>query len=54
MKDFPDVAVGPDGTSYAVWQDSRNGNADIFFSSLTSGGSAWAANVTISDDCHAR
>jgi RHS repeat-associated protein len=50
VKDFPDVAVGADGTSYAVWQDSRNGNADIFFSSLTSGGSTWAANVKISDD----
>jgi RHS repeat-associated protein len=50
VKDFPDVAVGADGTSYAVWQDSRNGNADVFFSSLASGGSAWAANVKISDD----
>jgi RHS repeat-associated protein len=50
VKDFPDVAVGADGTSYALWQDSRNGNADIFFSSLPSGGSTWAANVKISDD----
>lgn len=50
VKDFPDVAVSADGTSYAVWQDSRNGNADIYFSTLTSGGSAWAANVKISDD----
>jgi RHS repeat-associated protein len=49
-KDFPDVTVGSDGTSYAVWQDSRNGNADIFFSTLASGGSNWAANVKISDD----
>ena len=50
VKDFPDVAVGSDGTSYAVWQDSRNGNADIFFSTLASGGANWAANVKISDD----
>ena len=50
LKDFPDVAVGADGTSYAVWQDSRNGNADIFFSTLTSSGGAWAANLKISDD----
>jgi RHS repeat-associated protein len=49
-KDFPDVTVGSDGTSYAVWQDSRNGNADIFFSTLASGGSNWAANVKISDE----
>ncbi|MEK6225545.1 MAG: RHS repeat-associated core domain-containing protein [Chloroflexota bacterium] len=50
LKDFPDVVVGSDGTSYAVWQDSRNGNADIYFSTLASGGSAWAANTKISDD----
>ena len=49
-KDFPDITVAADGTSHAVWQDSRNGNADIFFSSLTSGGAAWAANAKISDD----
>jgi len=49
-KDLPDVIVGSDGTSYAVWQDSRNGNADIYFSTLTSGGAAWAANTKISDD----
>ena len=42
--------VGTDGTSYAVWQDSRNGNADIYFSKLTSGGSGWSANVKVSDD----
>ncbi len=50
LKDFPDVTVDPANTAYAVWQDSRNGNADIFFSSLTNGGSAWAANEKISDD----
>ena len=49
-KDFPDVAVDSANTAYAVWQDSRNGNADTFFSSLTNGGSAWAANEKISDD----
>src|SRR5206468_4478672 len=49
-KDFPDVVVGADGTAYAVWQDSRNGNADIYFASLASGGSAWSANAKISDD----
>jgi RHS repeat-associated protein len=50
LKDNPDVIVGADGTSYAVWQDSRNGNADIYFSKLTQGGSAWSANVKVSDD----
>jgi len=50
VKDFPDVAVGTDGTAYAVWQDSRNGNADIYFSKLAPGASAWTANTKVSDD----
>ncbi|HEY6202469.1 MAG TPA: RHS repeat-associated core domain-containing protein [Candidatus Limnocylindria bacterium] len=50
LKDFPDVAVDSANTAYAVWQDSRNGNVDVFFSSLTNGGANWAANVKISDD----
>lgn len=50
-KDFPDVAVGSDGTAYAVWQDSRNGNADIYFAKLAPGGAAWTTpNVKVSDD----
>jgi RHS repeat-associated protein len=50
VKDFPDVAVGTDGTAYAVWQDSRNGNADIYFSKLVPGANAWTANQKLSDD----
>lgn len=50
VKDFPDVAMDSNGVSYAVWQDSRNGNADIFFSTLSAGGAVWAANVKVSDD----
>jgi len=50
LKDLPDVAVGTDGTAYAVWQDSRNGNADIYFSKLTPGAAAWTTNQKVSDD----
>jgi RHS repeat-associated protein len=53
LKDFPDVTVGPDGTSYAVWQDRRNGNDDIYFAKLAPGGTSWTtpdANLKISDD----
>jgi hypothetical protein len=50
LKDFPDVAVDAANTAYAVWQDSRSGNVDVFFSSLASGAASWAANVKISDD----
>jgi hypothetical protein len=35
----------------AVWQDSRNGNPDIYFAKLTAGGSTWTTpNVKVSDD----
>jgi len=50
LKDFPDVAVDSANTAYAVWQDSRNGNIDIYFSSLANGAANWAANLKISDD----
>jgi RHS repeat-associated protein len=50
-KDFPDVVVGGDGTAYAVWQDSRNGNADIYYAKLPPGGNTWTTpNVKVSDD----
>jgi RHS repeat-associated protein len=50
LKDFPDLAMDSAGVSYAVWQDRRSGNDDIFFSTLAAGGAAWAANLKISDD----
>jgi hypothetical protein len=28
----PDMAVGPDGSAYVVWQDNRSGNWDIYVS----------------------
>lgn len=36
-KDSPDVAVAPDGTAYAVWEDDRGGNFDIYFATLAPG-----------------
>lgn len=46
----PDVAVGPDGTAYAVWEDDRAGNFDVWFAKLSAGASSWTANERISDD----
>jgi len=46
----PDVAVGADGTAYAVWEDDRAGNSDVWFASLLPGASSWSANQRISDD----
>lgn len=46
----PDVAVGADGTAYAVWEDDRAGDSDIWFAKLPPGASTWTANERISDD----
>jgi hypothetical protein len=48
-QDYPDIAVEPSGNAYAVWEDDRNGNSDIYFSYKPSGGS-WVANVMVNDD----
>ena len=46
----PDVAIAADGTAYAVWEDDRSGNSDVWFSKLPAGTSVWTANQKISDD----
>ncbi len=46
--DLPEFATGPDGTLYAVWQDSRfsaSGNAKIAFSMSTDGGLHWTTPI---------
>jgi hypothetical protein len=49
-KQVPDVAIGPDGTAYAVWVEPASGNADIWFATLAPGATVWSANTKISDD----
>ncbi len=46
----PDVAVGADGTAYAVWEDDRAGDSDVWFATLPPGASNWSANQRVSDD----
>jgi hypothetical protein len=46
----PSLTVGDDGTLYAVWQDERNGNDDIYFSQSRNGGVTWSRNVFVTDD----
>ncbi|MBI2374678.1 MAG: exo-alpha-sialidase [Deltaproteobacteria bacterium] len=38
------------GSIVAAWSDSRNGNADIYFTSSTDGGTTWSANRKVNDD----
>jgi len=45
---IPGIAVDSSGNAYAVWQDNRNGDADVYFSYRPSGG-AWQPNVRIDD-----
>jgi hypothetical protein len=42
----PSIAADPSGNAYAVWQDYRNGNSDIYFSYRLAGGN-WQANVRV-------
>ena len=48
-KAWPSIAVDSSGNAYAVWQDYRNGNDDIYFSYRPAGGE-WAPNVRVNDD----
>ncbi|MEJ2420260.1 MAG: hypothetical protein P8018_00785 [Acidobacteriota bacterium] len=43
-----DVAVGPDGTVYAVWNRGQTSSGDaIVFSKSTDGGASWLASPTV-------
>jgi hypothetical protein len=45
----PHIAVDEMGNAYAVWEDDRNGNSDIYFAHRPVGG-VWSTNVQINDD----
>ncbi|MDD5110759.1 MAG: carboxypeptidase regulatory-like domain-containing protein [Patescibacteria group bacterium] len=47
----PHVAVGADGAIYGVWEDSRNGNADIYAQRYDGDGAPqWASDVRVNSD----
>lgn len=44
----PSIAVDPAANLYAIWEDRRNGNGDVFFS-YRPAGAEWEANVMVND-----
>jgi Putative serine esterase (DUF676) len=50
LQDNVVFVVGSDGTLYAVWEDSRNGNTDIYFSSRIPTTGVWAAETKLNTD----
>jgi hypothetical protein len=45
----PSIAVGPDGSAYAVWQDRRDGGNWTIYSSHRDAGAQWGSNVRVVD-----
>ncbi len=45
----PSLAVDNAGNAYAVWQDPRNGDDDVYFAYRPAGG-AWSANSRVNND----
>ncbi len=45
----PDVAMDASGNAYAIWEDLRNGNSDVYFAYCPAGG-AWGTSVRVNDD----
>lgn len=49
----PTLAVAPDGTAYAAWEDSRTSpisGADIYFAKLTPGAATFWGNIRVDHD----
>jgi len=47
---YPQIATDGVDTLYVVWQDTRNGNDNVYASMSTDGGLTWSADVHVSDD----
>ena len=45
----PALAVDENGNAYALWEDGRNGNYDIYFAYRPAGGN-WSVNARVNDD----
>lgn len=47
VQSSPSLAAGAKGALYVAWEDMRNGNADIYAASSTTGGASWGANIKV-------
>ena len=50
LQDNPACALGPDGTAYCVWEDSRSGNADIWFAQRNPTTGVWSGEMKLNTD----
>ena len=50
LQDNPACALGPDGTAYCVWEDSRSGNADIEFAQRNPSTGVWSGEMKLNTD----
>jgi hypothetical protein len=50
LQDNVAYAMSPDGTLYAVWDDMRNGNSDVYFSQRDPSSGAWSAETRLNTD----
>lgn len=49
LQGHPAIVVSSTGEAVAIWQDSRTTKTHIYSAALPGGGSAWSANVRVSD-----
>ena len=47
--DWPSMAMGPDGTYYAVWSDDGK-DQEVFFAKSSDGGVTWTSPTQVNDD----
>jgi hypothetical protein len=50
LPEHPSLAAGPNGTLYAAWHGSSNGDDDVFLRRSEDGGATWSEAVRVNDN----